>query len=77
MSRRSSPVPRGTDAITVATDGEGVRVRTQDVAEYGHRYRAFVVVPLDGLAAQHAEMVRAMFLGGGDRAVDCRALAAG
>lgn len=49
--------------MTVATGGEGLRVLTQEVAESGHRYRAFVVEPLDGLAAQHAEMVRAISIG--------------
>ena len=55
--------PAQTDATTIATGGEGVRVLTRDVAEYGHRYRAFVVEPLDGLAAQHAAMVRAISIG--------------
>ncbi|MEO7271201.1 MAG: ATP-binding protein [Vicinamibacterales bacterium] len=49
--------------MTIATGGEEVRVLTREVAEHGHRYRAFVVEPLDVLAAQHAEMVRAISVG--------------
>lgn len=55
--------PAQTGAMTVASSGGGVRVLTKEVAESGHRYRAFVVEPLDGLATQHAEMVRALAIG--------------
>lgn len=52
------------DVVTVADSGNGLRVRTQEIAEPGHRYRAFVVAPLDGLATQRAAMLRAISIGG-------------
>lgn len=55
--------PAEAGAKTIASRGGGMRVLAQEVAEYGHRYRAFVVEPLDGLATQHAEMVRALAMG--------------
>ena len=56
--------PVQTAAMTVALDSaHGVRVLTQEVAENGHRYRAFVAAPLEALATQHAAMVRALSIG--------------
>lgn len=55
--------PAQTEPMTVDTGGDGVRALSREVAEHGHRYRAFVVAPLDVLATQHAEMVRAISMG--------------
>ncbi len=44
--------------------GAGTRVLVRDVADAGHRFRAVVAVSLETLAAQHAAMVRALYLGG-------------
>jgi len=56
-------LPVQTEPVTVDTGGEGVRALVREVGESGHRYRAFVVAPLDSLAAQHAEMTRAISIG--------------
>ncbi len=50
--------------LSTRAGGAGTRVLLRDVADAGHRFRAVVAVSMDTLAAQHAAMVRALYLGG-------------
>jgi len=55
----------GTDvaAATADTPAGELRVLSRQVEHGGHRYVAAVIAPLGPMRAQHAEMVRAMWLG--------------
>lgn len=50
--------------LSTRAGGAGTRILQRDVADAGHRFRAVVAVSMDTLAAQHAAMVRALYLGG-------------
>lgn len=50
--------------LSTRAGGAGTRVLLRDVADAGYRFRAVVAVSMDTLAAQHAAMVRALYLGG-------------
>lgn len=50
--------------LSTRAGGAGTRVLLRDVEDAGHRFRAVVAVSMDTLAAQHAAMVRALYLGG-------------
>lgn len=50
--------------LSTRAGGAGTRLLLRDVSDAGHRFRAVVAVSMDTLAAQHAAMVRALYLGG-------------